>query len=1479
MVAVASMADGEPASLGREVSTCSGKAPVPEIAPLAAALESGQVDDVVCALLPLLSTDGSAVRRHRLQALSAAVAKLHELLRLQSVELAPGLCADPQNARLSYAQLQMFTLQAMAPESTAYNITRAVKVSSWPLDLDALRATIEALASRHDVLRTCFPMTASGEPRQRLLPVAELQRSQPALVRHVTYDGSLQDDQLAAFVDATVREPFDLTRDAPLRVVAFSSSCSDAPAWVLAVVLHHIATDPESSAVFWSDLEAFYAQFVELSADDRVARLQELQQRELTARQRRLSYRDYAEWQHVRLQSGLLAPSLQYWAQQLSAGDVPALELPFDRSAPQQQQSPTAAEPRGDTVVFRSDVASSAAFTALCTSHGASLFIGLLAVYHVLLSRLSQCEDVVIGAPVSCRTGHDALHGLMGFFVNTLPLRLRSREDADFRGFLASVRDVVVDGFSHMEIPLQKMLEHVTSSDRQHAAFQVMFAWEGEAVVAPERSALSDELSLPHRTAKFDLMLSMRAVVDCATGERVLEGTFEYPVARFERSTVTRFGEYFVALLGHVASAPSRRLADISMLSRAEEQRLLRELGCPPVDASRRDSAGALFIDDALYEQAQRTPENVALRFEGREWSYSELWRQSTRVAAVLRERGVQRGHRVALFLDRGLELVAAIVGVLRLRAVFVPLDPSFPPERIQFMLSDCRAHCVIAQRHLAAQLRGPQVAVVVSEDIEAACAGEIVLPRDDGSPATEQDADATTAYVLYTSGSTGQPKGVMVSHANLLTTLRWTVREYGVRPDDVFLQSTSSTLDGSLTQLFSPLLAGASAELTRTNGLHDLGYIAGLLRARCVTVCVFVPSYFAMLVDFMGVFPSHVRFVVLAGEVFATALATKFYRHHCDAAAPTCLVNEYGPTEAAVTSTWHRIPRDAIDGDSDAAQQRPQSVPIGRGIDDHWLVVLDRHKQLVPVNVPGELYVGGRGVAQGYWGRPELTRQSFEHPELERRTGMRWYRTGDRVKWLASGELLFLGRTDAQVKLRGLRVELHEIRNVLLQLHGLVKDAEVLVVDGGSRLAGFVIPAQEDVSPDGLRALLAARLPMHMVPHELWLLPSWPRTPNGKLDTRALATMRTRRSDSHSDSHGSRPPQLPMDAQSPVRRRSMGARVVLDVFRQAWREVLAVEDDALLSTASFFELGGNSLAAIRVIALVKPHGVQLKLESFFRARSLDDLAQLCCSHMDTPRMVVPLNWKHSREPPLFLVHGADGTVWKMLELARRLPWAMLELARRLPWAVYGLHATHGGVVESVEQLATAYWRAIQDAQPQGPYRLGGFSFGCRVAHAIACLAATDGHAVQPLLLLDGLPFAIADAPETDAEEDVELRAREYISQAFGQRMTKDTETSSDRELVEQIVSNYSAHCRVDRKYRPALKPQREVKATLFKTAFWDVDAAEYREHGVALGVVGVAGTHATLLDRPQVDELACAIEKLFAGSGQTIELPLDEHL
>ncbi|GLE02202.1 hypothetical protein PINS_up011040 [Pythium insidiosum] len=886
------------------------------------------------------------------------------------------------------------------------------------------------------------------------------------------------------------------------------------------------------------------------------------------------------------------------------------------------------------------------------------------------------------------------------------------------------------------------------------------------------------------------------------------------------------------------------------------------------------------------FHQVQCTPENVALRFEGHEWSYRELWQQSGRVMAVLRQRGVQRGHRVGLLMERGLELVAAIVGVLRLRAVFVPLDPSFPAERLQFMLRDSRAHCVIASRHLQAQLPDDQretVIVLVSEEMELSLATGDVLIGDASCKDQDEDdeAAATTAYLLYTSGSTGQPKGVMVSHANLLTTLRWTVREYGVEPRDVFLQSTSSTLDGSLTQLFSPLLAGASAVITKTNGLHDLGYIAALLRDLRVTFCVFVPSYFALLIEFLGEFPSHVRYVVLAGELFPSALATKFYARHSAAAAAaggalTCLVNEYGPTEAAVTSTWHRVPRSNVSDET-------QSVPIGKGIDGHWLVVLDRHKRLVPVNVAGELFVGGRGVAQGYWDRPELTRHSFVHPELERRAvtaGRRWYRTGDRVKWLASGELLFLGRSDAQVKLRGMRVELHEIRNALLQLHELVKDAEVLVVDGGTRLVGFVIPSHDGVSTAELRARLATRLPVHMVPQELCLLSSWPRTPNGKLDVRALAQVPqgTQRA-----TH-----EAPFVKTEVVRRRSFGACVVLDVLRQAWREVLAVDDDRLLARASFFELGGNSLAAIRVIALVKPHGVLLKLEWFFRARCLDDLAQLCSAHLDaTPaRTVVPLNWKSPSQhaPTLFLVHGADGTVWKML-----------ELARRLPFAVYGLHATHDGAVDSVEQLAASYWRAIRDVQAEGPFRLGGFSFGCRVVHAIACLAVSEGHDVLPLTLLDGLPFTITDGPESDADGDdgdedegVEQRAREYIAEAFGQRVAVDEkapEASSDHELLQQIVRNYSVHCRLDRAYRPSRckPPSRSIAATLFKTAFWDVNAAEFRAHGVAMDVVTVAGTHATLLDAPHVHELARVVVEEGAAPSLHRRLvtkhPLDQHL
>ncbi|GAB9467191.1 hypothetical protein Gpo141_00004547 [Globisporangium polare] len=1534
------------------------------------ALEAGKVDAAVHALLLTLGDPlATGARKKREATLKLVLTKIEKLLELQSsavMQLTPGVCANPHEGCLSYSQLQMFALHKLEPASTAYNIVRAVKVTNAPFDEMALGWTCSALMAKHDVLRTCFDADLYGEPRQHVLPVDHfIDQEGHNSVLHVLEDDcpalDAAGDSIGSWIAEKTTKPFDLSREVPIRVYAIAKvaridGSSSSSSWVLIVVLHHIVTDPESREVFWNDFAQLYSAFCterggghsrSLLHNSKPALLARLPEFEPTSKQ--LSYRDYAHWQHDRLQSGALATSLQYWIQHLSAGDgIPILELPVDKE--RKLDSSTEGN-LADVVVFQSSPELQKAFTSFCKSRGCSVFVGLMAVFQLLLSRLSSCDDIVIGAPTSARgCHHEALEKLVGYFVNPLPFRLRSHHDMSFQSFVAYVRDVVLNGLEHMEIPLQKILEHVAvqRSDQhanQNPLYQVMFAFESSANTCSSSSTSNSEaprvefedIALPPGSAKFDLMLTMRTKVDI-NGESILEGSMEFPVALFHRETIARFTGYFLQLLTEVMHDPLAPLRTINMIPEVEQHTLLHEWGTPAVvhqissDGCDPDTE---FLDECLLHQVQSTPENVALRFEGIEWTYQKLWKNASRFAAALKTLGIAPGDRVGLFLDRGLENVAAMISVLQLRAVFVPLDTEFPVDRIRYMISDSRVQVIVSQAHHKEKLSTlqPQVApesssntvarVLYCEDLDCSeppvqCVGLQPASTHCGSPLD------TVAYILYTSGSTGNPKGVMVTHANILTTLRWTLREYQVSAADIFLQSTSSTLDGSLTQLFSPLLKGASAVLTKKNGLHDLFYMRDLLTRHRISLCVFVPSYFAMLVDFMGTFPSHVTHVVLAGEAFPTALAEKFYEKHATLCpitnrkvSPTCLVNEYGPTEASVTSTFYRFPCEAVLRDLSSPERETdsgsdlmttlQSVPIGKPIDDHFVAVLDAQKRLVPVNVLGELYVGGRGVAKGYWERPELTAKSFEHPELALVEGLRWYKTGDRVKWLENGELLFLGRIDSQVKLRGMRVELHEIRNAILG-HAWVKDAEVLVVKQQT-LVGFVLlndkcaelggntgrPNQQSVLSE-LRAFVSSRLPVHMVPHELRIVDNWPRTPNGKLDVRALADVASTILSGCALVPVAPPSVEPSSSSAVSYQDSIRVRVTAAILKQAWSEALGVHDHELLQSASFFELGGNSLTAIRVISLVKAHGVTLKLESFFRCKTLVEMARVAStSLLDSGRAspfvnpsslssqaLVPLNWRQQQQlvastnsqtsPPLFLVHCADGTVWKML-----------ELAGKLAFPVVGVQATSSSLdIDSMEALAKLYWQEIRAMQPQGPYSLGGFSFGCRVAHEIARLAHAEGHRLNPLTLLDGIPCSLPDEKQSNNED---FHVNDYLAKACGYKLEKlsaggqvSAQSEQDADILEQLATQYLANCKLNAKYQPYAsssepiedaevgdnhKKQPWLHVHLYKTQEWEISDSrqEYRERlGIAIDLFDVPGTHLTLLQRPHVDVVASRI-------------------
>ncbi|KAE8986924.1 hypothetical protein PR001_g22464 [Phytophthora rubi] len=578
------------------------------------------------------------------------------------------------------------------------------------------------------------------------------------------------------------------------------------------------------------------------------------------------------------------------------------------------------------------------------------------------------------------------------------------------------------------------------------------------------------------------------------------------------------------------------------------------------------------------------------------------------------------------------------------------------------------------------------------------------------------------------------------------------------------------------------------------------------LLGAPHITFCVFVPSYFALIVDFLSdkgdSFPTSIKHVVLAGEAFPIELARQFYRKHQESS--TCLVNEYGPTEASITSTAFRLPRElALQGTSSPIEGL-QSVAIGKPIDNHPVVVLDAQRRLVPVNVPGELYIGGAGVAWSYWHRPELTTKAFiAHEKLQEiaptapkhgRTS--WYKTGDLVKWLPSGDLVFLGRTYAQVKHHGMRIELQEVRNVLLR-HSSVKAAEVLSISQpkcpghkqrqglSTSLVAFVMLVDDvnDRSPgeiylDNLRVYLRDHLPIHMVPQSI----------------RVRATI-----------DGS----------------TITVQLAVDILRQVWTQALGldhlnddegVDTDELedrLMTRSFFELGGDSLAAIRAIAIAQARGLSLALEQFFRTSSLPEMAHsAAASMMDlrewTSQTLVPLNWLTTKSssaiPTLFLFHDADGTVWKLLELARQLPFAVIGV--QAATSSDGTQSVSNTQPSSVEELAKMYWNIIRERQSEGPYALGGFSFGCRVAHQVARLAVDEGHALSPLILLDGLPFEMLSVHQQTTNDDktaARLRVEEYAIEAFS------------AELLQPLGVNYRKFCAMEKTYQPYTTVEEEA--------------------------------------------------------------------
>jgi amino acid adenylation domain-containing protein len=1035
---------------------------------------------------------------------------------------------------LSFAQQRLWFLHQLEPDDPSYNLPAAFRLIGR-LDIGALERSLGELVRRHEVLRTTFP-SDGGQPRQLVGP-AKLRPLNVDDLRHLSEAERAAEAERV--MDEEARRPFDLARGPLYRVRLLRLGEAE---HALLYTMHHIVSDGWSLGVLLKEVSALYRAYT---------RGEESPLAELP-----IQYGDYAVWQREWLQGEVLEAQLAYWREQL-AGAPPALDLPTDRPRP---PVPTAS---GARLNLRLPAELTRRLRELSRAEHATLYMTLLAAFKSLLSRYTGQDDIVVGTPIAGRARPE-IEGLLGFFLNTLVLRTDLSGDPTFAELVGRVRAVCLDAYAHQDVPFERVVEELQPDrDTSHSPlFQVLFAFDA---VPPEKYGLEglrlEEVATRSGALNFDITLTLD------DKGSYLAGVLGYKTDLFDASTMERMVRHFEALLEAVVADPAQTISELKILSEGERVQLLTGWNDTAVEYPRDRCLHELFE-----EQAERTPHAVAVALGEERITYGELNRRANQLACCLRRRGVKSEARVGLMFERSVEMVVALLGILKAGGAYAPLDPALPRERLRFMVEDAGIEVLLTQEHLRDRLEACAADVLTFDSASEELARASVENAPSGATA------ANLAYVIYTSGSTGVPKGVMVQHSspiNLLVGLERAV--YSVRPAGPLRASVNAPLsfDASVQQLLL-LLRGHALHVVpqeiRTDGEALLSYLA----RNKVDVFDCTPSQLGVLLS-AGLLESGAAspsLMLVAGEAMDTQMWETL------AGAPRReFFNIYGPTECTVDVTARRV-------------RGAGGVPtIGRPLANTEIFLLDAQMRLVPAGVAGELYVGGDNLARGYLDRPGLTAEKFVPHPYTRLGGARLYRTGDRARYRADGDIEFLGRLDHQVKVRGFRIELGEIEAVLCQ-HAAVRDAVVLTpadARGDKRLVAYVVMQPGEVlAAESVRGHLRERLPEYMIPSAFVTLERLPLTPAGKLDRRALPE--------------------PAAAVAPGGRHVAARTPVEEAVAGVWAEVLGVERVGVHD--NFFDLGGHSLLATQAVSRIRAtFGVELALRSLFETPTPAGLA------------------------------------------------------------------------------------------------------------------------------------------------------------------------------------------------------------------------------------------------------------------------------
>lgn len=1260
------------------------------------------------------------------------------------------------------------------------------------VEVAALEQALHTIVQRHEVLRTVY-QPENGQAHQ------VVQSAEGWAMQQVT----VAKDMLESTIEVCMRQPFDLAKDNALRAHLLSQDTSE---HTLLIIVHHIAADGWSIALLIQELKALYEAII--------------RQQTPVLPTLSLQYAEYAIAQH---QDAGIEKQIDYWQTKLEG--VEPLNLPTDYVRPQQHSH------RGNTLHFKLDQTTSQALQTLANREGATLFMTLLVGFKVLMHRYTGQTDICVGTPVANRLQPN-LEPLIGFFVNSVVLRSGLSPEQSFSDLLEGIKHTTLEAFEHQQAPFEKVVNRVVKEREanRNPLFQVAFILQNtENITSIELGGLTALVEqVAHQTAKFDLTFE---VYPTSNG---LDINIEYSTDLFAQATIERLFGHYQQLLQAAINQPKQAIGQLPMLSAAEQHQILYEFNdhtaTYPVE---------LTIVDMLEAQVARTPDHVAVVYKEQQLTYAELNAKANQLAHYLRKQGVKEDSLVAICVDRSLDMMVGIWGILKAGAAYVPIDPEYPAERIEYILADSKVLILLSQQSVRARMKAPLLEHTIYLDDWGALSSEPVA-----NPKTALRPEHL-AYVIYTSGTTGKPKGVLLEHRNLVRLFENDQPLFDFGDTDVWTMFHSFCFDFSVWEIFGPLFYGGKLVIVPPSTTKDLEAFMQLLQQAQVTVLNQTPGAFEALLQTVELPQKlNVKYVIFGGEVLHPQILDKWHKRY-----PKCkLINMYGITETTIHSSYKEIT---------AADIKEGISNIGQAIPTLQLYVLDAQKNLVPIGVSGEIYVAGAGVARGYLHKPTFTQERFL-PDHIGGKGAMLYKSGDVARWLPNGDLEYLGRNDDQVKIRGYRIELGEVE-AALQQHASVQRA--IVLPKNEQLVAFVLP-KGDFDQAILKAHVETALPAYMVPAFWVAIDQLPLTNNGKVDKKGL---------------------LQMDVQTSQTAYVAPRTATEQQLATIWSDLLGLEQVSI--EANFFELGGHSLAAVRLMAGIAKHlNVQLPLVTLFNHPTIEALAAKIATHTDTAnatQVLIALNQGKPEHAPIFCAPGAGGSPFVYYDLAKQLD---------LPFYAFQAHGAdgQGEPLPTVEEMASAYIDELRRVQPKGAYRIAGYSFGGRVAYEMARQLVAAGEEVSQLIIFDAFaptePLYASFAQLAESQQQL-LAAKAFadfyqkkLHLSLGQTYDIDSLYAHMQSLGVDVTFDqfkgfcqvYSSNLRTD--YVVAPKAELTMPITVFATQ-------ELRQSASNIGqqpdlgwqtlttdqatVYEVAGTHYTFLHAPylrQVYELVCQV-------------------